>query len=120
MTRYVNIQTAGYDPTLPTSQRIVGMKQNALQNTLEQTVIHIAVTMALCTYLEGDKLKFIPMLVFLFLCGRVIFYIGYFATDNSLNRALGFVLTFLPNVAATVYCVYCLFTSGAGLGLPSQ
>ncbi|XP_033647671.1 uncharacterized protein LOC117307120 [Asterias rubens] len=119
-TRGANIETAGYDPTLAVSQKIVEAKQRVLQNTLEQTLIHAMVVLVISSYQEGQSLKIVPILVFVFLCGRVMFSIGYLATDNRINRALGFAMTFLPNILGTFYCVYCLYTRGPGAGIPSE
>ncbi|XP_038061704.1 transmembrane protein 79-like [Patiria miniata] len=115
-TRFANIQTAGINPSLPRSEQIVGMKQRVLQNTLEQTVLHVAAVLALSTYLEGTSLKLVPISVFLFLCGRVTFYVGYLATDYTLYRAFGFSTTFFNNIMVIGYCLYCLFTGGASVG----
>ncbi|XP_022103952.1 transmembrane protein 79-like [Acanthaster planci] len=118
-TRFSNIETAGINPSLVISEHLTGMKQRALQNTLEQTVIHVAAVLALSTYLEGDRLKLVPISVFLFLCGRVTFYIGYLGTRNPLYRAFGFATTSITNIAVIAYGLYYLFSSGVGQGFSS-
>ena len=119
LTRFTNIQTAGLNPSLPISQQIIGLRQRALQNTLEQTLIHVAGVLALSTYLEGDKLKLIPILVFLFVFARAAFYIGYLGSENALYRAFGFATTMMNNVVVLGYGLFRLFTNGAGHGLPA-
>lgn len=80
-----------------------------LQNTLEQFILLIVGHLVLCTYLTEHQMKLIPILVVLFIIGRVTFWIGYL--KNPTARAFGFGITFYPILIGFVYDLYCLISS---------
>ncbi|XP_038071670.1 transmembrane protein 79-like [Patiria miniata] len=118
--RYENMDTAGVDTTAPYSEGLVRLSQRALQNTLEQTAMHVPLMLILGTYLDSNHLKLVPILICLFVLARIMYYIGYLFTGDHLGRAFGFALTFFPNVITLVFCLYCLATGGANYGLSSS
>lgn len=69
--------------------------QSLLQNTLEQTVVAIAVYLAWVVLAPNKLLPALPMAAVLFFCGRMLFFRGY--ARGAPGRALGFGLTFYPS-----------------------
>lgn len=70
--------------------------QAMLQNTLEQTVLAIALHLLWAVIAPLSWLAAIPVAVVLFVAGRIMFFRGY--ESGAPSRALGFGLTFYPNV----------------------
>lgn len=68
--------------------------QALLQNTLEQSVLALAVYLAGALLLPAQLLGWIPAAAGLFLIGRLCFYAGY--RKGAPGRAFGFGLTFYP------------------------
>lgn len=75
----------------------VRLLQSMLQNTLEQTVLAIAVHLIWASVMPPGWLAAIPAAALLFAAGRVLFWRGY--ASGAPSRALGFGLTFYPSVA---------------------
>lgn len=71
-----------------------------LQNSLEQTVLAFGGTLALAAVLRGPELVLLPLLVLLFLLGRVSFALGY--RKGAPGRAFGMALTAAPVMASYV------------------
>lgn len=62
-----------------------------LQNSLEQTVIAVGAHLILSTVLRGPELVFIPLLVLLYLVGRIAFAMRY--SNGAVARSFGMSLT---------------------------
>jgi len=77
---------------------MIAVKRAVLQNSLEQTVLAAGAHLALAVTLRGRELVLIPILVLLYLAGRVWFAAGYAA--GAPGRAPGMVLTAGPTFAA--------------------
>lgn len=71
------------------------------QNTLEQLVLLIMAHLAFATTASGGELKLIPVLVSLFIFGRITFWIGYHR--GTVSRAFGFAVTFYPTIVMMLY-----------------
>lgn len=80
-----------------------------LQNTLEQFVLLFVGHLILCSYLLSHQMKLIPILVTLFIIGRITFWTGYLKSPTT--RAFGFGTTFYPIVIVLGYDLYCLVCS---------
>ena len=80
-----------------------------LQNTLDQFILLFTGHLILCSYLTEHQMKLIPILVMLFIIGRITFWIGYLKTPTA--RAFGFGTTSYPTVAVFVYDLYHLISS---------
>ena len=72
-----------------------------IQNTLEQTVLLFMGHLALALVLKPENLKILPILVILFIIGRLSFWVGYFR--SPIARAFGFAVTFYPNLAVLAF-----------------
>ena len=93
--------------------RTVGVKY--LQNTLEQYLLHLIAQLILASFIEGAQIKIIPILVLLFVAGRVAYWFGY--NNDPMHRSFGFALTFLPTCVTLFYCLFSLFVKGPGYGM---
>jgi uncharacterized membrane protein YecN with MAPEG domain len=69
-----------------------------LQNSLEQTVLAIGAHLVLATVLTGAEMVLLPVLVVLYLLGRVLFAVGY--AKGAGARAFGMALTGASTLAA--------------------
>lgn len=74
------------------------MAAAVLQNSLEQTVLAIGSHLVLATVLRGDELVVLPVLVGLYLVGRVAFAVAY--PRGAAARAFGMALTGAALIAA--------------------
>lgn len=96
------------DPINGGAENLTEVPNRILRNTMEQFFLHMAGLLMLSTILEPSSLKAIPILVLLFLLGRVTFALGY--RSSPFNRSYGFMTTLIPNLAVYGYCLYRLFT----------
>ena len=70
----------------------------------------------LSTWLDASQMTIVPIVVVLFVVGRVMFWIGYLnPAYNRSDRAYGFFFSMLPTVAMNVYNVYKLVVTTSGL-----
>jgi hypothetical protein len=76
-------------------------------NTLEQSVLAAIAWAGLVLALPREQLALIPAMAFLFVFGRITFWIGYLL--NPLARAFGMVLTVLPTLAAYAWLAWQMF-----------
>lgn len=72
-------------------------QQVVIQNTLEQTVIWMVVSLAWAVRMPVWTMAVIPVTALFFVLGRMLFSQGY--GKGAAGRALGFALTFYPSVA---------------------
>ena len=84
--------------------------QAILQNTLEQTVIALAVHGIATAVLPMAWLPVVPAAAVLFAVGRLLFWAGY--RRGAAARALGFALTFYSSVAVFLLSVIALVWPG--------
>jgi uncharacterized MAPEG superfamily protein len=74
--------------------------QSTLQNTLEQTVLALAIHLIWAAVMPQSWQAAVPVAAMLFFVGRILFSRGY--AGGAPARALGFGLTFYPSVAMFV------------------
>lgn len=86
--------------------------QSVLQNTLEQTVLAIAVHAAWAALMPVGLLAVIPVAAVLFFAGRLLFVLGY--AKGAPHRAAGFAATFYPSVLMFAILAVALATGHAG------
>lgn len=77
--------------------------QALLQNTLEQTVLAIVGYGAWLWLAPVERLGLVIVFAAYFAVGRILFFIGY--SHGAPARALGFTLTFYPNVGLFLLCL---------------
>lgn len=78
---------AAYAPPSPA----LAVPAAVLQNSLEQTVLAFGATLILATVLRGPELVLIPLLVLLYVAGRIAFAVRY--ANGAVARAFGMALT---------------------------
>jgi hypothetical protein len=83
---------------------LVEQRQRILQNTLEQLVIKVILSLVLCTVIESNELIILPVFTILFVLGRFTFAIGY---PNY--RSFGMGMNFVSAVLVTILIGYRLF-----------
>ena len=86
------------------SDRSIVINIRYIQNTLEQCVLLFITHLALSTVLTAQSMRLIPILVSLFIIGRLSFWIGYH--HSALSRAFGFATTFYPTAVCMIYCCF--------------
>ena len=74
--------------------------QSMLQNTLEQSVLALGVHVIWASVMPLAWQAAVPAAVILFVVGRALFWRGY--ASGAPGRALGFALTFYPQVVMLV------------------
>lgn len=79
-----------------------------LQNSLEQTVIAVGAHLILAVVLRGGELVLIPLLVFLYLLGRIAFAIRY--SKGAAARAFGMSLTGATTIAGYGIAIALILT----------
>jgi hypothetical protein len=94
------------DGSLPPRARALEIDRAVLANTVEQLVLLVFAHVGLALALPDRALPVIPILVALFLVGRVTFWLGYRRSPPA--RAFGFGVTFYPTAAALLYAVWRL------------
>lgn len=87
-----DIRGSAYAPPGPA----LAVRVAVLQNSLEQTVLAVGAHLILATVLRGPELRIIPVLVGLYLVGRVTFAIGY--ARRPTGRAFGMAVTGLSTL----------------------
>ena len=102
--------TSAINPLDPSGKKFTELRQNYLQNTVEQFLLHSFSLLALSTYLSEEKMHWIPLLVVLFVIARAVFFVGY--SIDPLKRGVGFASTWFPTIAVSVYCLYCMCAYG--------
>lgn len=79
-----------------------------LQNSLEQTFLAFGAHMILATLLRGPELVIIPLLVLLFIIGRLVFTLAYH--QSAYWRGFGMALTAAPTDACLVVATSLIVT----------
>lgn len=76
----------------------LAVRAAVLQNSLEQTVLMAGTTLIAAAVLRGSELVLIPVMVVLYVAGRIAFAATY--ASGASARAFGMALTAAPIVAA--------------------
>lgn len=102
----VRASTSAIDPLEGNAENLVEVPNKILRNTMEQFILHAVGLITLSTYLTETNMKCIPILVLIFLIGRLCFWYAYGYSMQAMNRAFGFATTYLPTVGVYLYCLY--------------
>jgi hypothetical protein len=100
--------TIAANPMDPRGHAFVERRQRILQNTLEQLIIKLILSLALCTVLRSNELMILPVFTFLFVLGRFTFALGY---PNY--RSLGMGMNAFSAILVMILIGYRLFIEGA-------
>ncbi|UJR11555.1 hypothetical protein I4U23_015735 [Adineta vaga] len=90
------ITTIAINPLDPKGHVLVEQRQRILQNTLEQLIIKLILSLTLCTVLQSNELIILPIYTILFIIGRFTFALGY---PNY--RSFGFLM----NLSSTIFII---------------
>lgn len=107
LTRFL---TPAINPLNASSDHIITVHVRYVQNTLEQFVLSAIGQLMISIYLDDRQMKLIPVLVFLFVVGRITFWIGY--TRFYLQRLFGMTLTVVPTMLLYVVLLHYFFIYG--------
>ncbi|PIK57727.1 hypothetical protein BSL78_05335 [Apostichopus japonicus] len=110
--RFNDMENMGSNPVKEKLNYKAAVATKYLQNTVEQTILHVLFQLALSTFLPTEYLAVIPMFVFIFVIGRFLFFYGYMDESKPVKRALGFALTWVSNVLSFVSLIVFLFWRG--------
>jgi len=108
-------RTTALDPIRGRGEHLVETKVRLLQNTMEQIFFHFVAQMVLCIYLTSASMKAVPILVSMFLIGRIGYKIGY--EISPMKRSFGYSTTFFPTLATYFYCLFCMINYGPFYGI---
>jgi len=93
-------------------QNLSGVAPRYTSNTLEQYLMSFGANLILSTHLSSENMHLIPVLVILFMFGRLTFALGY--KYYHAHRAFGHMITAFPTLCIYVYCVYNLAINNFG------
>lgn len=93
---------------LTTPTRTISIDRAIIQNTVEQVILANGAYFSLIS-VNKENLFLIPALVSLFVCGRILFWVGY--SMGASHRAFGFGLTFYPTVFTLMFSLVCFFVN---------
>ena len=102
-------QTAAINP-LTGHEHFVEVANNILRNTVEQFLLHAIGLVTLSTYLREDRMIAVPLLVSLFVIGRLVYWWGY--SRKAMWRGPGMVMTFFPTMGVYLFCACCFWLHG--------
>ncbi|UJR19012.1 hypothetical protein I4U23_022142 [Adineta vaga] len=88
----------------PREEILVEQRQRILQNTLEQLLIQLSLSLVLCTILKSNEFILLPIYTILFIIGRFTFALGY---PNY--RSFGMTMNIASAILIIVLINYCLF-----------
>lgn len=101
------VTTIAINPLDPKGQVLVEQRQRILQNTLEQLVVKVILSLTLCTVLQPNELMLLPVFTFLFILGRLTFALGY-----PKYRSFGFLMNLSSTIFIVGLIIYRLFING--------
>jgi hypothetical protein len=102
------IRTIAINPMDSRGHALVEQRQRILQNTLEQLIIKLILSLTLCTVLRSNELIILPVFTVLFVLGRFTFALGY---PNY--RSFGMAMNIISAAFVTILIGYRLFVEAA-------
>jgi len=102
------ISTIAMNPMDPRGHTLVEQPQHILQNTLEQLIIKLILSLALFTVIQSNELMVLPVFTILFVLSRFTFALGY---PNY--RSFGITMDIISTVFVTILVEYRLFVEEA-------
>lgn len=96
------------DGSAPEPDSAIDIDRRYVQNTLEQSLLAVISHLSLALVVPIESIQIIPILVALFVIGRICFWIGYHISPQG--RAFGFAVTVQPTVVVFVYVIWRVMT----------
>jgi MAPEG family len=94
------------DPTRHKESLATQINGRVVENTLQQYVLFLIGTLALCTVIDQRQMALIPAAATVFVVARIAFWIGY--RIDPLYRAFGMAATGYLNLAILAYVAWCV------------
>ncbi|CAF4308271.1 unnamed protein product [Adineta steineri] len=101
------VTTIALNPLDPKGQILVEQRQRILQNTLEQLIIKLILSLTLCTIIQPNELTLLPAFTILFVIGRFSFAFGY-----PKYRSFGFLMNLTSTIFVFILISHRLFIQG--------
>lgn len=92
------------DPTLHKENLHTQINARVVENTLQQYILFLIATLALCPHLTFEQMRIIPTAVIVFITARIAFWIGY--RIHPLYRAFGMAATGYLNVGLLGFALW--------------
>jgi len=96
--------TEAIDPTLRKEDVATQINGRVVENTLQQSVLFLVATTALCVNLTSAQMRIIPAAVIVFIVARMAFWVGY--RIHPLYRAFGMAATAYLNVGLLGFALW--------------
>jgi len=98
-----------HNPFSEVDKEKIEVHVRVLQNTLEQFVLSFTLQLITTTWLDESQMRIIPIIVVLFVIGRILFWKGYLNPSyGRTQRSLGLPLTIFTSAAMLCFCAYML------------
>lgn len=110
--RFNDMENMGANPVREKTTYKASVVSRYIQNTIEQTLLHVLLQLALSTYLPDEYLSLIPMHISIFVVARFAFLYGYMDEVKPINRAFGFALTYMSNLSSFLLVMVFLMWKG--------
>lgn len=101
------ISSIAINPMDSRGHSLVEQRQRILQNTLEQLIMKLILSLALCTVLKSNELIILPVFTILFIFGRLTFALGY---PNY--RSFDMAMNLISGICVIGLIGYRLFVEG--------
>lgn len=101
----IRMKTIAVNPLDPRGHPLVEKRQRILQNTLEQLILKLIISLTLATILRPNEFIFLPIFTFLFLLGRFTFAVGY-----PFYRGFGMAMNAISGLFFILFIFYRIFT----------
>jgi hypothetical protein len=92
------------DPTLQKEDAATQINGRVVENTLQQFVLFLVATTALCVNLTAAQMRIIPAAAIVFVAARAAFWVGY--RIHPLYRAFGMAATGYLNVGLLGFALW--------------
>ncbi|CAG2192676.1 unnamed protein product [Mytilus edulis] len=96
--------TDAIDPLNGSAENLVELPNRILRNTIEQFLLHASAVLTFSTFLDESNMNNIPLMVVLFILGRLFYAVGY--SSAPMHRPFGFHVTFGPTFVTYIRCTY--------------
>ena len=108
----IRVRSPAMDP-LANEEQFVLKAKNILQNSFEQFILSLVSQLILITHLDSvSTVKYIPALSFMFILGRIAFWLGY---PNY--RSFGLITSLAPITVTIFYISYRFIDENFGIFL---
>ncbi|RUS83535.1 hypothetical protein EGW08_008714 [Elysia chlorotica] len=101
--------TPALNPISGNAEHYVLFQNRFLRNHVEQMLLNVPGQLVLATFIKEEHMKVIPILVLLFVFGRVAFYVGY--RISYMKRTVGYMSSMVPSCVVWLFNAYFLWNA---------